>query len=645
VLITNYRADPNGPGAAANVSLMQVAGGAATYIVAVNDSFVASPADWFQVKEELRPTSKAPAGAALYDCTAEEFIGPMGSTRPIACDLSAGTARVLAVLPKKVKTIALAATQEVLAGEIVAYRVRFADEAGADVPAVVPFHVELARPDGVVFQEGHGATERAGEFAGTFALPVNAPAGRWMLTVRSQLDGMTATLPVTVKAPRTAPFAKAADEAVVVRGAGAAAPVLAKGAKVVLPVFEGPLAETLAPVAEQARATLAAAGVEVEVRRNPAVTTNTLAYQLTDAQAAENARCDRGEAFGRIRRETVNANDWFAALAGWRFGKPVVLLDLAGTNDNPIAESLAAAGLLWPAASAEFPGAGRAVVHGVHWALAPRVNAVVVQASEVAGLLAGVKALAALPADRLAPSVEAARVELWRRHGVGVPVAPPMAAKFTAKGLKSGRAPQPFVQAFPDARPPLESEVKPFAPTPRTYTAVPAVFAPKDYVLFYDVDGQWLETATAGMLVPDLRFSGAVAVPADVKQAGKVKVTAEGVFRYSERKPCSQAQWEDLLALRAALVPVERKPMEFEVQAGGKVVGKLTPTKTGTCKVMVRMSPFPSAFEEEEAVTELSGEVELAAGPQELLLVKRNLVDGNLARVAVGMDLPPLPAK
>ena len=38
---------------------------------------------------------------------------------------------------------------------------------------------------------------------------------------------------------------------------------------------------------------------------------------------------DAGELFGKIKRETLNQNDWFSGLSGYRFGRPVILLDLA----------------------------------------------------------------------------------------------------------------------------------------------------------------------------------------------------------------------------------------------------------------------------------------------------------------------------
>ena len=159
-------------------------------------------------------------------------------------------------------------------------------------------------------------------------------------------------------------------------------------------------------------------------------------------------------------------------------------------------------------------------------------------------------------------------------------------------------------------------------------------------MLQYKVGDAYVETATAEPLVPDLRFSAAVKLIADVKSPGKTKLSATGVFRYSDRKPCWQAQWEDLLALREKLVPSERLPMEFEVRVGGKTVGKLLPTKTEQKEVPLQLASASAGLKPktvvEEVVTELFGEIDLPAGQQEILLIHRNVVDGKLEKVAIG---------
>jgi len=629
-------------GAATKVSLMQIDGGEARYVVAVNDSHVRTQADWHQVRERLLPTADAPSDAVVYDCTEEKALGKLG---PLECDLSATTARVLAVLPRPLQRIDLAATQKATAGEAIVLRVRFRGHADRPIRAVLPFHIAVRRPDGKTCREFYRATGRDGDFAMAVPVPANAPAGDWSLTVRCQLDGSTATLPVSVRAARSTRYATPIAEAVVVRGKPAIDGLLVRGQKLVAPVFESPEALRVLAAAEKLREVLKRRGVKLDILRDPPLSIYTVAYDPTEAEKAENARADRGEAFGRIRRETVNRNDWAAALAGWRFGRPVVLLDLAGAKDNPVAESAQEAGLLWPAAGAAFPGPGKAVVHGVRWMLAPHVDAIVIQSADAEGLAAGAAALADLPEDRLTPAIESARAELWRERCVGARPPRPKANGLTADGLKTGRAPQPLAIRFGDARPPAAQEVRAPAPPTRAATAVPAVFGPKEFVSCMPDGPRWIEAGTADMLVPDLRFSPGILLVADVKQAGRTRIIARGVFRYSDRKPCWQAQWEDIIELREQVVPKERRPMEIAVLVGGKPVGKLAPSRTEQKEVPLELASPTAGLKPktavEEVVTELSGEVDLAAGRQEILLVPRHVVDGKLEAVGVGLPPPP----
>jgi hypothetical protein len=636
----------SGKGSESKVSLLQIDGGRdARYIVAVNDSWVATQADWHQVKETLAPLSVTPhpnplpQGARekrsfLYDCTDERALGEL---KPFECDLSRTTARVFAALPRELKGVAVSATQSAKAGDDLVVAVEFQDAEGKPLAAVLPFHLALIRPDGKVQAEFYRSTTTDGMFTMALPLAVNAPAGKWSVEVRSQLSGAVAALPVTVADAKSGGFTVPLADSVVVRNRAEIESTLAKGATVVLPVFNA----TWLPAAEAVKASLAKRGVTVEIRQNPATNTFTIGYDPTEAQKLENARCERGEAIGVIRRETVNQNDWASGLSGWRFGKPLILVDHVGAKDaNPMVQSLAKEGMLWPQVSGTYPGKGRAVVQAVPWAFSPRVTTVVIQAADLEGLVAGAQALVKLPEDRMMPAITATKAALWRQFHIGGKPDLPKARGLTAKGLSTRVAPQPFVMAFPDAKPLAVDQVKPPTPVVNPVYPVPGTFLPKQLVLHYQIGDAYVETATADMLVPDLRFSEAMQLNADVKAAGKMKITVSGVFRYSDRKPCWQAQWEDIIALREKLVPNERKPMEFEVRIGDKAVGKLLPTKTEQKEVPLELASASAGLKPktvvEEVVTELSGEIELPAGRQEILFIHRNVVDGKLEKVAVG---------
>jgi hypothetical protein len=210
----------------------------------------------------------------------------------------------------------------------------------------------------------------------------------------------------------------------------------------VLPVFDSPLAEQLLPVAERVKAVLTARGVEVEIRERPEIGAYWLSYDPSEKQKQENARIDAGQRIGKIQRQTLNGNDWYSALAGYRFGRPVILIDLVGRKavqgkpvpGKPMADALGSAGILWPEVSETFPGSGRAVVQGVPWAFAPRTTAILLQAADMPGLIAAAESLSNLPEDLLTPTIRAARNRLWRQYHVGGEPDRPSPAGLTSLG-------------------------------------------------------------------------------------------------------------------------------------------------------------------------------------------------------------------
>ena len=76
------------------------------------------------------------------------------------------------------------------------------------------------------------------------------------------------------------------------------------------------------------------------------------------------------------------------------------------------------------------------------------------------------------------------------------------------------------------------------------------------------------------------------------------------------------------------------------MRVGGKTVGKLLPAKTEQKEVPLELASRSAELKPktvvEEVVTELSGEIDLPAGRQEILLIHHNVVDGKLAKVAAG---------
>ena len=285
-------------GIEAKVGLAQLEGGAdARYVVAVNDSYIGTQADWHQVRETLQPIAAVPSGSFVYDCTEEKSLGAIG---PIDCDLSTSMARVFAILPRELGVTKLDATQKVRAGGDLMVSVAFADKAGKPFAAVLPFHLALLTPDGVVYSDFFRSTTREGHFTMRLPIPANIPAGAWKVAVRSQLTGVESVLPVMIQAAKETPSAVVIRDPVVVQGRDAIESALAKSSHVVLPLFGRTNAVQLLPVAEKVKAVLARRGVEVDIWTNPVIGSYTLAYDPTETQRVENARVERGEMLGRI---------------------------------------------------------------------------------------------------------------------------------------------------------------------------------------------------------------------------------------------------------------------------------------------------------------------------------------------------------
>ena len=179
------------------IRLLQFDGGRdAKYIVALRRRVrSSSPTAERAVTEWLWPTSRLMPTEIVYDCTEEALHG---KAKPILCDLSRTAVRVFAILPTQVEQIELRCSPTVIAGRAFEARVEFQDAGGKRLRGMLPFHVELVRPDGEPLHDSFVMTQTDGTAALSLPLPADAPLGKWRFEVRSQLNGLTESLPVIV---------------------------------------------------------------------------------------------------------------------------------------------------------------------------------------------------------------------------------------------------------------------------------------------------------------------------------------------------------------------------------------------------------------------------------------------------------------
>lgn len=616
------------------VSTFALSGGAdATYVIAVNDAPAENQARWARNTERLVPNGVTTG--ALYDLTKEQALGTLA---PVDCAFEDLTARMYGILNRPVARVQLKATQRLRGGEDLRFTVSFLDTKGKALQAAIPFHLAIVQPDGTVTAAFYRATDRTGAFTMAWPLPANAPIGGWKVLVRSQLDGMTSELPVQVMAAGRIAAGLLTD-AVVVRGRDQIDDLLQRKTAFILPLFDGPqYAERLA-VARQVCDVLAKRGVPVEIRERPAMTTYTISYEATPEQARENARARNAEAFGSIVQDVEGyINHYEAADGGYIFGKPTILLDLTLTDDkgkivsdNPLAERLDWAGVLWPQVSSVFPGQGKATVQCVKSAFAYGVDTLVIQATDCAGLETGAKSLAALPADWVGTSVAQARTTLLDQFGIGqAPRAPINSKGLTANGLRTGTAPQPLALIFGKVLPPALADVKPPVPVVRKPVAIANTFKPQQLVAQYFMDGKFIETVQP--LAGDCRFFDALLLNAEVPNAGPYTFSVDGVFRYNDREPECQGAWDAPMAAWNAL-PKQRETMAIDVYVDDKLLGSLGTLATAQRTVSLYIGSSRKA--EEEVVVKISGQLALPAGEHRVIFVPRNMVDGKIGKLSI----------
>lgn len=379
---------------------------------------------WMPLTASLRLSPRLGADTAIYDLFARARVQPVrrGGARAIACDLTAMPGRMFAIYPVPVGAGALAARQQLTAGEPVTVRYQATDSRGAALAAVVPVELTLRTPQGEPLLTLYRATRADGVL--TEELPTGAfmAIGDYRVEARQLLDGSGAALPVKVQAGETPRAAVAAAAAV--RDPAAVRKFLDGKPELVVPVFD----PALLPAAERVVAGLKKQGVAARLWQEPKTVTYAVGYAVAPEDQPNNTAVDRGEAIGRVRfenqRDHINANFYGSAFTGYRFGKPVLLLGTPGKN--PVLDAVKASGLPWSDSATETPGG--ALVQWLPQALSRDADTLIVAAADLAGLDAGIAALLNPPAnDPVTDGVRMARQRVLR--GRGLPLdAPPIAA-------------------------------------------------------------------------------------------------------------------------------------------------------------------------------------------------------------------------
>jgi hypothetical protein len=129
----------------------------------------------------------------VYDLTGE-FM--QGKARPFDCDLRKLPVRLYALLPFQVESLKVTVRQQ---GGKIALDIEFQDALGMRVAGPLPCHARLQSPAGKAVWEKFLASSKDGFLSIAPGLPQNPQPGKWLVTVRSLLDGKEVTKSVEVR--------------------------------------------------------------------------------------------------------------------------------------------------------------------------------------------------------------------------------------------------------------------------------------------------------------------------------------------------------------------------------------------------------------------------------------------------------------
>jgi len=124
----------------------------------------------------------------------------------------------------------------------------------------------------------------------------------------------------------------------------------------------------------------------------------------------------------------------------------------------------------------------------------------------------------------------------------------------------------------------------------------------------------------------DCRFFDAIELTTDLPTATQVNIQVGGLFRYSDREPKGQATWDESGSRSIGNSIGHGWPLALDVYVDQQRVGALEQCVASEQEVATYTNPPRTA--REEAVSQISGQIEIPAGAHVVRLVPRHMVDG-----------------
>ncbi len=325
------------------------------------------------------PTIRFPKriAAAVYDVLEMKPIAAKsdGDWMSLDADLRDYPGKIFAFLPAAIDKVALRATAKLTGGHNLDYAISVLDAKGQAIDASFPLDVTLTDPSGnVAFHVSRSATP---EFHGVYPMPSNVAGGNWKLRARELISGCVSESNITVDAG-TDPEAQVDSREVWVRDAAHVKNFLSDKTPVTIVVDEAQA--WVMPQAARLADALTRAGKPTKVARADEVLHLPMDWD-NRLPVLDGSRLWRGD----------------LVQPGMSVDGPIILL--GKRLESRLIEAIARRDALVESISADFPGAGRAIVAWVPLAFNNHADTVMVMAQDEASLAKGIDVLLS-PDDR-----------------------------------------------------------------------------------------------------------------------------------------------------------------------------------------------------------------------------------------------------
>ena len=137
------------------------------------------------------------AGRAVYDVMALRRISPNAAGEYDA-DMRTSVARLYAILPSPIASVALRTPRSVRGGQALSYVVAILGPSGTPIPATLPVRVRIEQGPGPALLDKDTTTGPDGRLAGEFEVPLNQTEGHLTVIATDLVSGKTSTVEVAI---------------------------------------------------------------------------------------------------------------------------------------------------------------------------------------------------------------------------------------------------------------------------------------------------------------------------------------------------------------------------------------------------------------------------------------------------------------